>query len=83
MAPAQAEAAIAAANAAWAGWRKTTAKQRAIIMRKWYDLLMANQADLARIMTAEQGKPYAEAMAKWPTAQLCGVVRRGSETGQW
>ena len=62
MGPAQAEAAIAAANAAWAGWRKTTAKQRAIIMRKWYDLLMANQADLARIMTAEQGKPYAEAM---------------------
>ena len=64
MGPTDAEAAIAAANAAWAGWRKTTAKQRANIMRKWYDLLMANQADLARIMTAEQGKPYAEAMGE-------------------
>lgn len=74
MGPAQAEAAIAAANAAWAGWRKTTAKQRAIIMRKWYDLLMANQADLARIMTAEQGKPYAEAM---------GEVAYGASFVEW
>ena len=64
MGPKEARAAIDAANAAWAGWRKTTAKQRANIMRKWYDLLMANQADLARIMTAEQGKPYTEALGE-------------------
>ena len=58
--PAQAEAAIQAANAAWNGWRNTTAKARAIVLRKWFDLLMANQEDLARIMTAEQGKPLAD-----------------------
>ena len=58
---AHAEQAIAAANAAWGAWRKTTAKVRSQILRKWFDLLMANQADLARIMTAEQGKPLAEA----------------------
>lgn len=74
MGPKDAEAAIAAANAAWAGWRKTTAKQRANIMRKWYDLLMANQTDLARIMTAEQGKPYAEAM---------GEVAYGASFVEW
>ena len=59
--PADAEAAIASANAAWPAWRGKTAKERSIIMRKWFDLLMANQDDLARIMTAEQGKPFAEA----------------------
>ena len=59
--PADAEAAIASANAAWPAWRGKTAKERSIIMRKWFDLLMANQEDLARIMTAEQGKPFAEA----------------------
>ncbi len=50
--PAEAEAAIAAANAAWPAWRKKTAKERSIILRKWFDLLMANQDDLGRIMTA-------------------------------
>ena len=59
--PADAEAAIAAANAAWPAWRTKTAKERSIILRKWYDLLMANQDDLGRIMTAEQGKPLPEA----------------------
>ena len=59
--PADAEAAIAAADAAWPAWRAKTAKERSIIMRKWFDLLMANQEDLARIMTAEQGKPFPEA----------------------
>jgi succinate-semialdehyde dehydrogenase/glutarate-semialdehyde dehydrogenase len=58
---ADAEAAIAAANAAWPAWRNKTAKERSIILRKWYDLLMANQEDLGRILTAEQGKPFAEA----------------------
>ena len=59
--PADAEKAIAAANAAWPAWRGKTAKERSIILRKWFDLLMANQEDLARILTAEQGKPFPEA----------------------
>ncbi len=59
--PADATAAIDAANAAWPAWRTKTAKERSIILRKWFDLLMANQEDLARIMTAEQGKPFGEA----------------------
>ncbi len=56
-----AEVAIDAANAAWPAWRNKTSKERSIILRKWFDLLMANQEDLGRIMTAEQGKPFAEA----------------------
>jgi succinate-semialdehyde dehydrogenase/glutarate-semialdehyde dehydrogenase len=55
-----ARAAIEAAAKAGPGWRGKTAKERAQIMRKWFDLLMANQEDLARLMTAEQGKPLAE-----------------------
>jgi succinate-semialdehyde dehydrogenase/glutarate-semialdehyde dehydrogenase len=56
-----AETALDAANAAWPAWRNKTGKERSIILRKWYDLLMANLEDLGRIMTAEQGKPFAEA----------------------
>jgi len=52
--------AIEAANAAWPAWRARTAKERAGLMRKWFELIMANQEDLARLMTAEQGKPLAE-----------------------
>ena len=59
--PAETEAAIAAANAAWPAWKTKTAKERSAVLRKWFDLLMANQDDLARIMTAEQGKPFPEA----------------------
>ena len=62
--PDDAAAAIEAANAAWPAWRSKTAKERSIILRKWFDLLMAHQADLARILTAEQGKPLAEAMGE-------------------
>ena len=58
---AEAEAAIAAANSAWPAWRNKTGKERSIILRKWFDLLMANVDDLGRLMTAEQGKPLAEA----------------------
>ena len=58
---ADAEAAIAAANAAWPAWRSKTAKERSILLRQWYELLMANVEDLGRIMTTEQGKPFAEA----------------------
>ncbi len=52
--------AIEAANAAWPAWAAKTAKERANILRKWFDLMMANQEDLAVIMTSEQGKPLAE-----------------------
>jgi succinate-semialdehyde dehydrogenase/glutarate-semialdehyde dehydrogenase len=52
--------AIAAAERAMPAWQALPAKQRAGILRKWYDLMMANQDDLARIMTAEQGKVLAE-----------------------
>ncbi len=57
---AEAEQAIAAANAAWPAWRSKTAKERSILLRKWFDLLIANTEDLARLMTAENGKPMAE-----------------------
>jgi succinate-semialdehyde dehydrogenase/glutarate-semialdehyde dehydrogenase len=58
---AETEAAIAAANAAWPAWRAKTAKERAAVLMKWYQLLMQHADDLARIMTAEQGKPLTEA----------------------
>src|SRR3954467_1481021 len=52
--------AIEAAERALPAWRAKTAKERAQILRKWFDLMMANQEDLAQLMTAEQGKPLAE-----------------------
>ena len=58
---AETEAAIAAANAAWPAWRAKTAKERAAILMKWHALMIENADDLARIMTAEQGKPLPEA----------------------
>jgi succinate-semialdehyde dehydrogenase/glutarate-semialdehyde dehydrogenase len=60
MGVAETRRAIEAANAAWPGWRAKTAKERAAILRRWYELMMANQEDLANLMTAEQGKPLAE-----------------------
>ncbi|MBU9198529.1 NAD-dependent succinate-semialdehyde dehydrogenase [Burkholderia gladioli] len=53
--------AIEAANAAWPAWRRRTAKERAAILRKWYELMLAHADDLALILTTEQGKPLAEA----------------------
>ena len=53
--------AIEAAAVALPAWAKKTAQERAVILRRWHDLMLANQEDLARIMTAEQGKPLAEA----------------------
>ena len=53
--------AIEAAGAALPAWGARTAKEHAAILRRWYELLMANQEDLATLMTAEQGKPLAEA----------------------
>jgi succinate-semialdehyde dehydrogenase/glutarate-semialdehyde dehydrogenase len=59
--PVDAAAAIAAADKAWPAWRAKTAKERAAILMKWFTLLHQHADDLARIMTAEQGKPLAEA----------------------
>ena len=58
---AEAARAIEAAAAAMKGWAARTAKERAQILRKWFDLMMENQDDLGRILTAEMGKPLAEA----------------------
>jgi succinate-semialdehyde dehydrogenase/glutarate-semialdehyde dehydrogenase len=58
--PAEAQQAIDAAHAAWPAWRNQTAKQRSQILRRWFELLLEHQDDLARLMTAEQGKPLAE-----------------------
>ena len=58
---AETEAAIAAANRAWPAWRALPAKARSAILMKWFHLLHQHADDLARIMTAEQGKPLAEA----------------------
>lgn len=55
-----ATAAVDAASAALPAWRSKTAKERAAILRRWYDLIMENQDDLATLMTAEQGKPLKE-----------------------
>jgi len=60
MGAAETRRAIEAANAAWPAWRKKTAKDRAAILRKWFDLITENADDLALLMTTEQGKPLAE-----------------------
>jgi succinate-semialdehyde dehydrogenase/glutarate-semialdehyde dehydrogenase len=56
----EAEAAVLAAERAFKPWARLLAKQRGAILRRWFDLILANQEDLARIMTAEQGKPVIE-----------------------
>ncbi|HVJ56362.1 MAG TPA: aldehyde dehydrogenase family protein, partial [Terrimicrobiaceae bacterium] len=53
--------AIEAAKDAFADWSQRPAKERSNLMRRWYDLIMANVDDLGALMTAEQGKPLAEA----------------------
>ena len=57
---AEVKKAIAAADQAMPAWTAKSAKERALILRKWFNLMMENQEDLAQIMTAEQGKPLAE-----------------------
>ncbi|HQR76953.1 MAG TPA: NAD-dependent succinate-semialdehyde dehydrogenase [Burkholderiaceae bacterium] len=56
----EAAAAIEAAALAWPAWRAMTAKERAALLRAWFQLILANQEDLAKLMTAEQGKPMTE-----------------------
>lgn len=59
--PIQVEHAVEAAEKAFVGWRSRSAKERASLLRRWFDLMVAHADDLAALMTAEQGKPLAEA----------------------
>lgn len=58
------EAAVESAGKAFSEWSRRAAKDRAAILRRWFDLMVANADDLGALMTAEQGKPFAEARAK-------------------
>lgn len=60
----EAEKAVAAAYAAQKAWARKSAKERSVILRRWFDLMMENQEDLAKILTMEQGKPLSEARAE-------------------
>src|SRR5882757_8228371 len=64
MSTAEATQAVEAAERALPAWTKHTAKQRSNILRKWFDLIIANREDLALILTSEQGKPLAEALGE-------------------
>ncbi len=72
--------AIEAANAAWPSWRAKLAGERCAIIRKWRDLLLENQDDMGIIMTAEQGKPLAE--AKGEIAYAAAFLEWFSEEGK-
>jgi len=61
MGAAETRRAIEAAKNAWAAWRRKPAKERSALLRRWNDLMVANVDDLGKLMTAEQGKPLAEA----------------------
>ena len=80
MEAAETRRAIAAANAAWPAWRKKTAKERAVILRKLFNLMMENQEDLAILMTAEQGKPLAE--SKGEIAYSASFIEWFAEEGK-
>jgi len=72
--PAQAQAAIDAADRALPAWRARTGKDRARLLRNWFDLILANAEDLAQIMTLEQGKPIAESR---------GEINYGASFVEW
>src|SRR3981081_2231507 len=72
--------AIEAAKNAWPEWRRKSAKDRGAILRKWSDLMLANQDDLATIMTAEQGKPFAE--SKGEIAYAASFIEWFGEEGK-
>ncbi|NNE05327.1 MAG: NAD-dependent succinate-semialdehyde dehydrogenase [Xanthomonadales bacterium] len=69
-----ARSAIEAANRAWPQWRDKTAKDRAAILRRWFELMLEHKDDLARLMTAEQGKPLSES---------AGEVMYGASFVEW
>ncbi|NHZ98546.1 NADP-dependent succinate-semialdehyde dehydrogenase [Massilia sp. CCM 8734] len=72
--------AIGAANAAWPAWRKKSARERSVILRKWNDLMIENADDLALIMTAEQGKPLSE--SKGEIAYAASFIEWFAEEGK-
>lgn len=74
MSAAEASAAVEAADRAFGSWKKTTAKARGQLLRRWFELIMANQEALAQLLTAEQGKPLAEAR---------GEVAYGASFVEW
>ncbi|NNM70810.1 NADP-dependent succinate-semialdehyde dehydrogenase [Enterovirga sp. DB1703] len=80
MGAAETRRAIEAAEAALPAWRARTAKERSQILRRWFDLMMANQEDLAAIMTAEQGKPLAE--SKGEIAYAASFIEWFAEEGK-
>ncbi len=80
MGAAETRRAIDAANAAWPAWRAKTAKERSVILRKWFELMMANQDDLGVIMTTEQGKPLSE--AKGEVAYAASFIEWFAEEGK-
>lgn len=80
MGTAETRQAIEAAETALPAWRAKTAKERSAILRKWFELIMANQEDLAIIMTAEQGKPLAE--AKGEIAYAASFIEWFAEEGK-
>jgi succinate-semialdehyde dehydrogenase/glutarate-semialdehyde dehydrogenase len=64
MGAAETRRAIEAAHQAGADWRRRPAKERSLLLRKWHDLILANVDDLAKLMTAEQGKPVEESQGE-------------------
>src|SRR5271165_4914079 len=80
MGVAETRRAIDAAKQAWPEWRRKTAKDRAILLRKWYELIMAHSDDLAWIMTAEQGKPLSE--SKGEIAYAASFIEWFAEEGK-
>jgi succinate-semialdehyde dehydrogenase/glutarate-semialdehyde dehydrogenase len=80
MGAAETRRAIQAADKALPAWRARTGKERAAVLRKWYDLMIANTDDLAVLMTAEQGKPLAE--AKGEVAYSASFIEWFAEEGK-
>ena len=80
MGAAETRRAIDGAARAYPAWAAKTAKERAIILRRWFDLMMANQDDLAVLMTAEQGKPLAE--SKGEIAYAASFIEWFAEEGK-
>ena len=64
MGAAETRRAVAAAGGALPGWRRRTAAERSAVLRRWFELVMAHQEDLAALMTLEQGKPLAESRSE-------------------